>query len=84
MGRYIPNAHTIELLLEIEAKEAQLRAQEIEHALVLSRLEGLEVSGDTRAIFHRYVDGELTIAALNAAIDQHLNLRANTPGNERP
>jgi Antitoxin VbhA len=84
MGRYIPNAHTIELLLEIEAKEAQLRAQEIEHALVLSRLEGLEVSGDTRAIFQRYVNGELTIAALDAAIYQHLNLRANTPENERP
>ena len=85
MGRHIPNIQP--LLLEIKTKESQLRAQESEYARVLSRLEGLEVSGATKAIFQRYIDGELTIKELDAAIDEHLNLKAGpspTSGNERP
>ena len=58
--------------LEIKTKEAELRVLEREFALVLCRLEGLEVSDTTRAIFQRYVNGELTIKELGAAIDQYL------------
>jgi hypothetical protein len=68
MGRYIPSAQTFELLREIETKESQLRAKETEQAPVLSRLEGMEVSESTKAIFQRYVNGELTIKELGAAI----------------
>jgi hypothetical protein len=62
--------------LVIKTKEAELRVLEREFALVLSRLEGLEVSDTTRAIFQRYVNGELTIKELNVAIDKYLNLKA--------
>lgn len=76
MGRYIPNIQP--LLLEIETKESQLRAQENEYALVLSRLEGLEVSAGSRAIFQRFVNGELTIKELSTAIDEYLHLKAGS------
>ena len=70
VGRYIPNIEP--LLLEITTKEAELRAQEAEFAQVLARLEGLEVSDATRAMFQRFVDGELTIHELSAAIDEYV------------
>lgn len=70
----VPNI--LPLLLEVKTKEAQLRVQESEYARVLSLLEGLEVSDATKAIFQRYVNGELTIKDLNTAIDQYLNLNA--------
>ena len=55
---------------------------EREFALVLSRLEGLELSDTTKAIFQRYVNGELTIKELGAAIDEYLNLKAKGQGSE--
>jgi len=61
--------------LEIETKEAELRVQEREFADALSRLEVLAVSDVTKAIFQRYVSGEMTIKELNTAIDEHLNLK---------
>jgi len=64
------------LVLEIQTKEAELRAQESEFAEAFSRLDGLEVSDATKAIFQRYISGELTIKELNTAIDEYLNLRA--------
>ena len=84
MGRYFPNIQP--LLLEIKTKEAQLRAQESEYALVLSRLEGLELDDATKAMFQRYVNGELTIKQLNSAIDEYLYQKSSEPisGNERP
>ena len=70
MGRYI---HNIEpQLTEIKEKESELRAREAEWAHALSRLEGLEVSDATKAMFQRFVNGELTIEELNTAIDQYL------------
>jgi hypothetical protein len=62
--------------LEIKTKEAELRVLEHEFALILFRLEGLEVSDTTKAIFQRYINGELTIKELNDAIDQYLNLKS--------
>jgi hypothetical protein len=53
---------------------------------VLSRLEGLGVSDTTKAIFQRFVNGEVTIKELNAAIDEHLTLEGNsvaTSGNDK-
>jgi len=55
MGRYIPDIQP--LLLEIKTKESQLRAQQAEWTRVLSRMEGLEVSDATKAIFQRFVNG---------------------------
>ena len=71
---YVPNPRL--LLLEIETKESQLQAQETEYARVLCRLEHLEVSDSTRAIFQSYVNGELTIKELGFAIEEHLNRSA--------
>jgi hypothetical protein len=51
MGRLIPNIQP--LLLEIQTKQSEPRAQESESAHVLSRLEGLEVSDATKARFER-------------------------------
>jgi hypothetical protein len=76
MGRYFPNIQP--LMLEVETKEAQLRVLQAEYTLILSRLEGLEVSDETKAIFQRYVNGELTIKQLTAAIDDYLNLKAQS------
>jgi hypothetical protein len=39
---------------------------------------GLEVSDETKAIFQRYVNGELTIKQLSAAIDYYLNLKTRS------
>jgi len=64
--------------LEIKTKEAELRVLESEFAQVLSRLEGLDVSDATKAIFQRYVIGELTTKQLNTAIDEYLNLKVRT------
>ena len=49
------------------------RANEVENALASVRMEGLEPSAEAKAIFQRYVDGELTSHEMGAAIDQHLD-----------
>ena len=82
---FVPNPQP--LLLEIETKESQLRVQGTEYAGVFCRLENLEVTDGTKAIFQRYVNGELTIKELSTAIDVYLNLKAgspHTPENESP
>ncbi len=73
---YIPNIKP--LLCEIETNESQLRAQQTEWAQVLSRLDGLEVSDTTKAIFQRFVNGELTIKELSTAIDEYINLKGKS------
>ena len=49
------------------------RAKEIENALASVRMEGLEPSDEAKAIFQRYVDGELTSEEMGRAIDEHLD-----------
>lgn len=49
------------------------RANVVENALASVRMEGLEPSAEAKAIFQRYVDGELTSQEMGAAIDQHLD-----------
>ena len=49
------------------------RASDIENAIASVRLEGLEPSDEAKAIFQRYVDGELTADEMDSAIEQHLD-----------
>lgn len=49
------------------------RAREIENALASVRLEGLEPSGTAKAIFRRYIDGELTSDEMDREFDKHLD-----------
>lgn len=63
------------------------RAREVENAIATGRLEGLEPSDGAKAIFGRYVDGELTLEQMGAAIDQFADREygpVRLPGNERP
>lgn len=47
------------------------RAREIENALASARMEGLKPSAGAMAIFQRYIDGDLTLEQMGAAIDEH-------------
>lgn len=62
------------------------RAREVENAIASGRLEGLEPSDAAQKIFQRYVDGELTLEQMGAAIDQFADREygpVRLPGNER-
>ena len=68
----------------------ELRAQRmsaLESALASNRMEGQEPSPAAKVIFQKYVDGELTLAEMGAAIDE-LSDREYGPvrisRNERP
>ena len=54
----------------VELDRAQ-RASNIDNALATGRLEGLEPSDEAKAIFQRYVDGELTLHEMGRAIDEY-------------
>jgi hypothetical protein len=47
------------------------RAREVENAIASGRIEGLEPSAEAMAIFQRYIDGELSLEQMGAAIDEH-------------
>lgn len=67
-------------------QERARRQREVENALASVRMEGLEPSDEAKALFKRYVDGELTSDALEQVFDQHLNRKygpVRLPGNER-
>ena len=62
------------------------RAREIENALASVRMEGLEPSEEAKAIFQRYVEGDLTSDEMGRAIDQLLESKygpVRLPRNER-
>jgi hypothetical protein len=62
------------------------REREVENALASVRLEGLEPSETAKAIFQRYVDGNLTSDEMEAEFDKHLDARygpVRLPGNRR-
>ena len=74
------------VLIDQDKARAQ-RASEIEEALATGRLEGLEPSAGARAIFQRYVDGELTSEEMGRAIDEYADREygpVRLPRNERP
>lgn len=61
------------------------RARDVENALASVRMEGQEPSGEAKAIFERYVDGDLTLEEMGHAIDQLLDAEygaVRLPGNE--
>ena len=49
------------------------RAQAIDSAIASVRLEGLEPPGEAKAIFQRYVDGEVTAEEMDRLFDEHLD-----------
>ena len=49
------------------------RAREVENAMASVRMEGLEPSEETKALFQRYVDGELTSQELDDAFQAYLD-----------
>jgi hypothetical protein len=62
------------------------RAREVENALASVRMEGLEPSDEAKAMFQRYVDGELSSDELGRTIDQLLDEKygpVRLSGNER-
>ena len=62
------------------------RALDIENALASVRMEGQEPSEEAKAVFQRYVDGDVTLEEMGCAIDQLLDEKygpVRLPGNER-
>ena len=60
------------------------RAREIDNALASVRMEGLEPSEESKVIFQRYVNGELTSEEMGRSIDQLLDREygpVRLPGN---
>ena len=75
---------TTTLITETEQRE---RASAVEYALATNRLEGLEPSDGAKAIFQRYVNGELNLEQMRAAIDEHADREygpVRLPRNDRP
>ena len=63
------------------------REREVNNALASVRLEGLEPSVEAKAIFQRYVDGDLTSEELDRAFDQYFDRKygpVRLPRHERP
>jgi predicted transcriptional regulator len=56
---------------ENRRRHREQRVRDIENALASGRIEGLEPSSEALAIFQRYIDGELTLEQMGAAIDEH-------------
>ncbi len=64
--------------------DQEVRAREIENALASVRMEGLEPSAGARTIFQRYVDGELTMEQMGAAMQRYADQEygpVRLPGN---
>jgi hypothetical protein len=62
------------------------RSREVENSLASVRMEGLEPSEEVKALFQRYVDGELTSAELDRSFEQYFDREygpVRLPGNER-
>jgi Antitoxin VbhA len=51
-------------------EERTRRLQQVENARASVRIEGLEASPDGEAIFQRYVEGQMTLAEMGAALDE--------------
>lgn len=64
--------------------DQEVRAREIENALASVRMEGLEPSAGAKTIFQRYVDGELTMEQMGAAMQRYADQEygpVRLPGN---
>ena len=49
------------------------REREVENALASVHIEGLEPSAEAKAIFQRYVEGDVTLKEMGRAVDQILD-----------
>ena len=49
------------------------RAREVDNALASVRMEGLEPSDEAKAMFQRYVDGEMTSEELDREFDLYFD-----------
>jgi Antitoxin VbhA len=71
----------------ITAPERAKRTRIYEEALASVRLEGFELDERSRALYKRYIDGELTLAEVGSTIDE-LNARefgpVSLPRHNRP
>ena len=71
----------------ITAAERARRTRIYEEALASVRLEGFELDERSKALYKRYIDGELTLAEVGQAIDE-LNNRefgsVSVPRHNRP
>ena len=54
----------------ITAAERARRTRVYEEALASVRLEGLELDEQAKALYQRYINGELTLAEVGSAIDE--------------
>jgi Antitoxin VbhA len=54
----------------IKASERARRTRVYEEALASIHLEGLELDEQAKALYQRYIDGELTLAEVGGAIDE--------------
>ena len=57
------------LTVNITDRERAKRLDAIQQALASVRLEGLEPGEEAKAIFQRYVDGEVTLEQMGAEIE---------------
>jgi len=63
------------------------RAGEVNNALASVRIEGLEPSAEAKALFQRYVNGEMSFEELDLAFDDFFDRKygpVRLPGNEHP
>jgi hypothetical protein len=74
MGLHLLNTRL--LRFEVKMKQAQVRTEENDWEEVLSRLADLEVSDASRAMFQRFLNGELTTKELTTAIDEYLSQKS--------
>lgn len=68
-------------------RACEQRARDIENALASVRMEGLEPSREAKAIFQRYIDGELTPQEKAKAFQEFLDREYGPiclPRNDRP
>jgi hypothetical protein len=73
-------------VLTIDSARLQ-RSKDVENAIASGLLEGLEPSPEAAAIFERYVDGELTLEQMGAAIEAQAERNygpVRLPRDERP
>lgn len=55
----------------ISATERQERLEAVESVIGTQRAEGLDLSPGTRALLNKFVDGEMSLDQVSAALDQH-------------
>ena len=74
-------------VITITEAERLERQSNVDSAIGSVRLEGLEPSDEAKAIFQRYVDGELTSEEMDKEFDAFITRKygpVRLPGHQRP